>query len=202
MRITEIEYMTKHKMRVFLDGEPAFVFTDRERDEWQLHEGDELIGDKEQELLAYVSRMAARTAMNLLLQRDYSEAELYKKLLEKGFMPDAAAAGIVYVQSYHYLDDARYVAQYIASRRGTASRRMIMYKLKQKGVSDDIISSAMDEAEWDDTEGIRGELRKRFGAEAELSELADKDREKFIRSLVRKGYHYSDIITAMKAYGE
>ena len=30
MTVTAIESVTRHKMRVSLDGEPAFVFTDRE----------------------------------------------------------------------------------------------------------------------------------------------------------------------------
>ena len=80
MTVTAIESVTRHKMRVSLDGEPAFVFTDKEIREWNLEEEMVLDDSEEQALLQYVSREAARTAMNLLVKRDYSEAELYRKL--------------------------------------------------------------------------------------------------------------------------
>ena len=38
MTVTAIESVTRHKMRVSLDGEPAFVFTDKEIREWNLEE--------------------------------------------------------------------------------------------------------------------------------------------------------------------
>ena len=80
MTVTAIESVTRHKMRVSLDGEPAFVFTDKEIREWNLEEEMVLDDSEEQALLQYVSREAARTAMNLLVKRDYAEAELYRKL--------------------------------------------------------------------------------------------------------------------------
>ena len=193
MQITAIEQMTKHKVRVFLDGEPAFVFTDKEICEWELREGEELDGEKLGRLMQYIDRMAARTAMELLMRRDYSEAELRGKLLRKGFGQEAAERGTAYVQNYHYLDDERYARQFIAGRKGTASRQMVVFKLKQKGIQDAVIRSAMDEADWDDMDGIIYELRRHYGSEFELSELSEKERQKFYQSLVRKGYHFSDI---------
>ena len=80
MTVTAIESVTRHKMRVSLDGEPAFVFTDKEIREWNLEEEMVLDDSEKQALLQYVSREAARTAMNLLVKRDYAEAELYRKL--------------------------------------------------------------------------------------------------------------------------
>ena len=80
MTVTAIESVTRHKMRVSLDGEPAFVFTDREIREWNLTEEMEFDRAEEEALVQYVCREAARTAMNLLVKRDYAQAELYRKL--------------------------------------------------------------------------------------------------------------------------
>ena len=79
MTVTAIESVTRHKMRVSLDGEPAFVFTDREIREWNLTEEMEFDRAEEEALVQYVCREAARTAMNLLVKRDYAQAELYRK---------------------------------------------------------------------------------------------------------------------------
>ena len=46
MTVTAIESVTRHKMRVSLDGEPAFVFTDKEIREWNL-----VLDDSEEQAL-------------------------------------------------------------------------------------------------------------------------------------------------------
>ena len=193
MTVTAIESVTRHKMRVSLDGEPAFVFTDKEIREWNLEEEMVLDDSEEQALLQYVSREAARTAMNFLVKRDYAEAELYRKLRDKGYSEFFAGKGIEYVSAYHYLDDERYARQMIGSRKNTTSRKMMVYRMRQKGLSDEVIQEAMEEADWTDEMGLTREIRKRFSSAEQIESLTDKDRQKLIQSLMRKGYGYSDI---------
>ena len=193
MTVTAIESVTRHKMRVSLDGEPAFVFTDKEIREWNLEEEMVLDDSEEQALLQYVSREAARTAMNLLVKRDYDEAELYRKLRDKGYSEFFAGKGIEYVSAYHYLDDARYARQMIGSRKDTTSRKMMVSRMRQKGLSDEVIQEAMEEADWTDEMGLTREIRRRFSSAEQIESLTDKDRQKLIQSLMRKGYGYSDI---------
>lgn len=193
MTVTAIESVTRHKMRVSLDGEPAFVFTDREIREWNLEEEMVLDDLEKQALLQYVSREVARTAMNLLVKRDYAEAELYRKLRDKGYSEFFAGKGIEYVSAYHYLDDARYARQMIGSRKDTMSRKMMVSRMRQKGLSDEVIQEAMEEADWTDEMGIAREIRRRFSSAEQIESLTDKDRQKLIQSLMRKGYGYSDI---------
>ena len=193
MTVTAIESVTRHKMRVSLDGEPAFVFTDKEIREWNLEEEMVLDDSEKQALLQYVSREVARTAMNLLVKRDYAEAELYRKLRDKGYSEFFAGKGIEYVSAYHYLDDARYARQMIGSRKNKTSRKMMVYRMRQKGLSDEVIQEAMEEADWTDEMGIAREIRKRFSSAEQIESLTDKDRQKLIQSLMRKGYGYSDI---------
>ena len=193
MTVTAIESVTRHKMRVSLDGEPAFVFTDKEIREWNLEEEMVLDDSEEQALLQYVSREAARTTMNLLVKRDYAEAELYRKLRDKGYSDFFAGKGIEYVSAYHYLDDARYARQMIGSRKDTMSRKMMVSRMRQKGLSDEVIQEAMEEADWTDEMGLTREIRRRFSSAEQIESLTDKDRQKLIQSLMRKGYGYSDI---------
>ena len=202
MTVTAIESVTRHKMRVSIDGEPAFVFTEKEIREWQLMEEMTLDTAMERDLVKYVSREAARMAMNLLVKRDYAEAELYKKLKDKGFSDYFAQQGIDYVNAYHYLDDARVARQMITARKGTTSRKMMMNKLRQKGLSDEVIQEAMETAEWTDDEGIVREIRRRFTSTEQIMALSEKDRQKFIQSLMRKGYGYSDVRYAIRHFEE
>ena len=193
MTVTAIESVTRHKMRVSLDGEPAFVFTDKEIREWNLEEEMVLDDSEEQALLHYVSSVSERTAMNLLVKRDYAEVELYRKLRDKGYSEFFAGKGIEYVSAYHYLDDARYARQMIGSRKDTMSRKMMVSRMRQKGLSDEVIQEAMEEADWTDEMGIAREIRRRFSSAEQIESLTDKDRQKLIQSLMRKGYGYSDI---------
>ena len=193
MTVTAIESVTRHKMRVSLDGEPAFVFTDREIREWNLTEEMEFDRAEEEALVQYVCREAARTAMNLLVKRDYAQAELYRKLRERGYSEYFARQGIAYVSSYHYLDDERYARQMIGSRKDTMSRKMMVSRMRQKGLSDEVIQEAMEEADWTDEMGLTREIRRRFSSAEQIESLTDKDRQKLIQSLMRKGYGYSDI---------
>lgn len=198
IQITSVEYITRHKMRVSLNGEPAFIITDKDAAEWQLAEGVELDEEQAEELTGFVGRLAARTAMDLLVRRDYSEAELRRKLREKGFNEMFAEEGIAYVRSYRYLDDERYARQYIESRKRTNSRKMMTYKLREKGVADSVIQSVLEDVCWDDAEGIRCEIRKRFYSMNKLSEISEKEKQKLYQSLMRKGYDYQDIRYVLK----
>ncbi len=200
MRVTAVEYVTRHKMRVSLDGEPAFVLTDGKLEEWQLHEGDDLDDERSDALLAFAGREAARAAMELLIRRDYSEAELYSKLRQKGFNDRIAGQGMAYVHAYHYLDDERYASQLVAGKKGTVSRKMMTFLLQQKGVDDTVIQRVIDDAEWNDEDGIRYEIRKKCQSSGELFELSEKDRQKMVQSLMRKGYNYSDIYHIMRNF--
>ena len=157
---------------------------------------------EEEALVQYVCREAARTAMNLLVKRDYAQAELYRKLRERGYSEYFARQGIAYVSSYHYLDDERYARQMIGRYKGTASRKMMMNKMKQKGLSDDVIREVMEASEWTDEMGITRELHRRFSSAEQIEEMADKERQKLIQSLMRKGYGYGDITHVMRYFEE
>ena len=195
MKVTAIEHVTRYKVRVSLDGEPAFILKDSEIRDWDLHEGDELSEVQSDELMRFVGREAARTAMDLLIRRDYSEAELYKKLRDKGFNDETAAMGIAYVQSYHYLDDARYVQRYLACCEGKKSRQQAEFDLERKGVSRQLIAECrqkMEEEleESDETELIRSILEKRC---KDPKSADEKEIRRHYGYFVRKGFSSSDI---------
>lgn len=73
-------------------------------------------------------------------------------------------------------------------------------RLRQKGVEDAVIQRCLDCAEWDDEDSIRFEIRKKYHSPEELFKLSEKDRQKFLLSLVRKGYNYSDISRILRDF--
>ena len=80
------------------------------------------------------AKRAASKAMQLLLNRQRTEKELRRMLLDKQFSPEAADAAIVYVSSFGYLNDRHYAEVYLHSMSGKKSRSMIRRELLEKGV--------------------------------------------------------------------
>ena len=67
---------------------------------------------------------------------------------------------------------------------------MMVSRMRQKGLSDEVIQEAMEEADWTDEMGLTREIRRRFSSAEQIESLTDKE---LIQSLMRKGYGYSDI---------
>ena len=193
MIIQKIEKTGRYRYRIWADGTPLLSVTSAQLASLGIIEGDELDEEKSAALMDGARHLAAQSAMDLLLRRDFAEQELFVRLRRKGFCEELAAYGLAYVRSYHYTDDMRYAEQLIHRLSGTCSCRMLMVKLQEKGLRPDTISSALSAAGWDDRDGIRREIRRKFGENRCLPD-SDKDKYmKFIQSLQRKGYHYGDI---------
>ncbi len=192
-QITTVEPITRHRYRIYVDDEAVCILSAGQMREWNIEVGRTLSEDDAKNLFTEISRMAAQTAMNCLMVRDYSEAELYRKLLNKGFAKEYAAYGISYVRSYHYTDDLRYACQLAKERKGRVSRRQICALMQQKGLDMSVIEEALEESAWEDDAGIEHEILKKYREVDEFFENSEKDRQKFLQFLVRKGYDYADI---------
>ena len=71
---------------------------------------------------------------------DRTEAQLREKLLNAEFAPALVEQAVAYVKSYGYLDDERYVRNYIEYRKDQKSRRQLEQELRfKKGVHSELI---------------------------------------------------------------
>ena len=140
-------------------------------------------------------------ALNLLERMDRTEGQLREKLLDAGFEPDTAEQAIEYVKGYGYLDDERYVRNYIEYRSGQKSRKQLEQELRfRKGVSSDLIRKVYDELEpADERVLIRKLLEKKHYCPAECGE---RQRQKPMAFLLRRGFRTGDILSVMKEYPE
>ncbi len=191
--ITQIEQVMRHKYRIYIDGDAAFMLTGRQLDEWGLREGDELDDEQAERLEGAVYKMAVNSALDLLAKRDYSEAGLKRKLADRGFSSGYADEAVQYVRSYDYIDDRRYADEVIREHFGRMSRMHITALLLGKGVDKAVIEEELSLSGWNDEDGIIFEIRKKYPDENKLFENSENNPDKFIASLVRKGYRYADI---------
>lgn len=128
---------------------------------------------------------------------DRTEAQLRDKLLQAEFEAEIVEQAIAYVKSFGYLDDERYVRNYIEVRQSVKSRRQLEQELQyRKGVPKELIQKVYEELEPADEKAlIRRQLEKK---NYDPLTCEEKLRQKLIASLLRKGFQMSDILDVMK----
>lgn len=137
--ITDIKPISASRKLIYIDYEPAFALYAADLKKYNICE-DSLLSDKTyDELTQVLSKRAISRAMNLLKNKDYTRAELIKKLDSSYYVKAAVDSAVEYVESFGYIDDYRYAQNYIAFKAASKSRKQIVYFLRQKGISNDII---------------------------------------------------------------
>ena len=130
-------------------------------------------------------------ALHLLTAMDRTEAGLREKL-EASYKEDVVEIAIDYVKSYGYLDDERFIKNYIESKSRTKSRKQIEQELiMKKGVSKDAVRKGFEEAEIPDvTETIERYLKKK---RIDPCDCNKEQKEKFFMYMIRKGFQIQDL---------
>ncbi len=196
--VTQIEKLTKTKVRVEFDEELRFILPVSEFSALSLEVGDILEDDVFEQLYEeHVLKKAKQKVMGLLERRDYTKKELQDKLMQAGFPADAVSGAIDYVESYHYIDDDRYTRNFLEYRSSGKSRQMVYQTLAQKGIDTEKIREYMEDADMDDTANIRRIYRQKFGDNMDFSR---EKKQKIFNYFLRKGYKYNDIANVVKDF--
>ena len=154
------------------------------------------ITDEEWEVL--VDKIGYRKAFNkcadLLSRRDHSVKELRDKLLRT--VDEAAADKAIdkYIEM-GYLDDEKF-AKALAEHLYTVknySDSHVKQELFKRGISRDIVNEIVENAENDSVQSVITIINKKY-----LNKLnIEGGREKVIAAMMRKGFSYSDIKSAL-----
>lgn len=142
---------------------------------------------------------AKNRALWYLDRMDYTEKALYEKLVKAGFGKKASAAVIARFCELGVIDDRRY-AERLAARfsENNVSKREAMQKMALKGLSYDLIKQVLSEQETDEETQITNLLEGKYAYKLTL----ENGTEKVYAALIRKGFSYSAVKTAMKKYIE
>ena len=137
------------------------------------------------------TRRAKLRALRLLTAMDRTEANLREKLTVS-YCEEAVEAAVAYVKSFGYLDDERFVRNYIESKSRTKSRKQIEQELIfQKGVSKEAVQKGFESAQMAEvTEVIRRYMQKK-GIAPETCDYEQKN--KFYAYMLRKGFQIEDL---------
>lgn len=139
---------------------------------------------------------AKKKAMSLLQHMDRTEWELRSKLEKAGFTEESVQEAMEYVKSFHYIDDRRYAFRFVEIYCESRSIQRIRQDLQKKHISDELITLALEEIEYDDSRALEKALDKVLSGIGH--ELSYEERQKIIAKLYRKGFRVDQIITQLE----
>ncbi len=196
--VTALNGISKGRVQVELDGEPAFVLYKAEAGRLLIEEG-RVLSEAEQEGIfsEILLPRAVKRLLFLLGRKDYTESQLREKLLSGGSPAEVSEKALEAVKGYGYVDDADYVRRYLECYAGRKSRGCMRQQLVQRGISRTIIDEAF--AEWEEKEAwqpgdeqeLIRELLERRHYDPATADAGEKRRQ--YAFLARRGFRSSDI---------
>ncbi|MCR4787159.1 MAG: recombination regulator RecX [Lachnospiraceae bacterium] len=191
MTVTAIQEQTKKRSKIIFDSGESIVLYKGELSRYGIGIDREISAAAHEEIMnVLLPKRAKLRAMNLLKARPYTVKGLRDKLEEGGYPGSVIDIAIEYVSSYGYLDDLKYAEDFIYTYREKKSRKRIAAELAGKGISKQIINSAMEENNDGDLESFESEQIKHFLEKKGFfaADLSYEDKAKIKASLYRKGY--------------
>jgi regulatory protein len=195
MQITKIAEQVKNPNRVsvFVDGKYSFSLNLDQLLETKLKVGQEIDEAELKEFvkLSQVGKLKMRT-LEWLMIRPHSAKELKDYLRRKKVEPEEADKLIEYFQISNYQNDATFAKWWLEQRLAKhKSLSFIRFELRSKGVSSEVIQSAL-EAGAVNEEQILKELITKKRRQAKY-----QDNQKLTEYLLRQCFNYSLIKEAL-----
>lgn len=197
MTVTDITPITKSRYRIVLDEEITFVLYKGEMNRLHIRRGEEIMEDTYLHIFHEIlPKRAKLRCMNLLQTKDYTHRQLEDKLKQGNYSKEIIDEAIAYVESYGYIDDEKYVRNFIEYNSDKKSRMRIENDLMRKGVRRELIDKIFDELKEsgmviDEIAMINKLLlKKNYNSQS----ATDEERRKMYTFLSRKGF-CSDVIS-------
>ena len=190
-----------NKIHIYVDEEyratvdSDFWYSEKYRNYKEINE-EELT-----ELLDSVSfRRAYNKALDFLSRRPFGTKELIKKLCEKGHDKQATQKACERLVELGLLNDeeyARILANDLLERKKYAIKR-VKQELIFRGIDREIVENTIDSIDNDPQKSIIILIKKKY-----INKINDeKGKKRVVDALMRLGYSYSDIKTALNQISE
>lgn len=197
MIITALRFGKDRLFHLYVDGELVCKLTDETVYRNRLKENMELSRELLEDLRAEAERQAAlRDAAKILGASAQTGAGLLQKLKQKGHPAAEAKQAVRQMEQKGFLNDKSYAQSYVndALRLKKSGKTKILFELRKKGVSEEIIQEALEDTEEDQRENLRALVQKGLAA----MPAADRRQvDKLKRRLYAKGYGIHEIQSAL-----
>ncbi|RME76870.1 MAG: hypothetical protein D6784_04935 [Chloroflexi bacterium] len=188
-KITALKRQVKRKDRVsvFIEGEYAFSLMESAA---AVLSPGQYLSDEEIDRLqqADLYQKAYHQALRYLGIRARSQAEMEQYLTGKDYPPAVVAATLARLQREGYLNDADFAGAWVDSRGRLKpkGKRALQYELKQKGIANELIESAL--AGLDEENLAWAAVESRLSRWKNLDD--DRLKQKVWGFLARRGFDY------------
>lgn len=190
-----------NKIHIYVDDEYRATV---DSDYWYSEKYRKLKEINEEELTELLDAVSFRRAYNkgldYLSRRPYGTKELIKKLCEKGHEKEMAEKACERLLELGLLNDeeyARILSNDLMNRKNYGIKH-VKQELAYRGISREIIEITLDSLDNDAENRIILVVKKKY-----LNKLNDeKGRKRTIDGLMRLGFSYSDIKSALRKFSE
>jgi len=132
-------------------------------------------------------------AINLLSYRARSKKELKDRLLQKGNIPEYVDEVIANLEKVGLVNDREFASMWIMERGRTRGPHKLRNELLIKGISEEIITSALADSNISET-GVAEKLADKWLKTHKQENLPDhKFKQKLFAFLARRGIEYDAI---------
>ena len=141
-------------------------------------------------------KSAFEKATDILGTRMHSKKEIFDKLFKKGYEKQVIEKVILKLEDYGFVDDRLFAKEFVSSSL-RYSKKVKEQKLRQKGVSSDIVSEILgNESDFSEFELCKKQAEKY----AKSKDISTKDGvQKLYASLLRKGFDFETIKKVCKS---
>lgn len=144
---------------------------------------------------------ARESALRMLARRDHSAAELQRKLVQKGFSPQAAEISIAYLLEKGYLDDRRFAGRWASAalESGRCYGPRLRAELRQRGVDSETVSEVITglTADNDELHTLQLLVKRKF-ASFNPHETDDREKRRLFGFLQRRGFSHGAIMALFR----
>lgn len=207
MLVTKIERQKRHlhRVNIFLDNEFAFGLHEEVLAKTRIRVGDDLTQQTIELILTHEEfTLAKQQALRFIGYRMRSERELRVKLIEKEFDPATVDNVVHHLQLLGIINDKIFAEAFIhdTQLRKPAGRRLLVQKLRLKGIAPPVIDDVLNEKVTRDEEQILAfnsaqHLMKRYRASRKNVD-EEKQRQRISQFLARRGFGWDTIAPVLK----
>lgn len=200
--ITAITPQVKDKRRcnIYVDGRFCCGLTLEATVKNRLKVGQTISQERLSEIqLESEKQTALDKALTHLSATRKTEKDIRKFLRDKGYLSAVEDFVVEKLRSYNFVNDGEYAESYVESAAKRKGSRLIRMELKNKGISEQEIESAMELLGSEQEEETAKEILQKYmrGKSVDLQTL-----QKAFRYLMSKGFSYETAKSAISDYGE
>lgn len=189
--VTELDFVSKSKCRIVLDGSEAFTVYKRECNRFGIEKGSVITDEQYLELINFLKKRALKYAVYILEASDRTEAQIRDKLNSAGYPGEAVCYAIEKLCGYHYIDDRRYAENFVQKNCGNMSLRDIECKLYGKKVPGEVIKEVLDAYKSDNHNADEEAFLHLFNKRSiDPTALDYKEKQRTAAFFLRRGFSY------------